>query len=57
MCARAKAPSHAKPISEPWRNTVTVVFSCVRSKVHGGKKTLMPRPKRVDPEAPETTRC
>ena len=29
----------------------------VRSKVHGGKKTLIPRPKRVDPEAPKTTRC
>ena len=28
----------------------------VRSKVHGGKKTLILRPKRVDPKAPKTTR-
>ena len=34
----------------------SIILRSVKSKVYGEKKTLMLRPKRVDPEAPKTTR-
>ena len=50
---RTKATTRTKP-------THQIFFEMLENEVpyvHSVKKTLMPRPKRVDPENLETTRC